>query len=215
VQTLRGRKANSGVRPSKAARCRRRKTVGSVAAFREAPPGSACHHSTATMAPDRSACSAAQAASAALSGQATVNHSGAKPKAARAGPCGRQGGATHNQGPPANAGASKDNSPLPGAGSSSSVKPAAGQPPPGSSASRAAWPVLRCRAPRLPGPPPPSCPAIDRSSWSARHNRAAVAAGRQSAARKAAAALRMAADVEVVRQWGGRHCEVLFIYTVF
>jgi hypothetical protein len=212
ARTAAGRSANSGVRPSIAARCRRRNVAGNV---KTRPRGASSHHSTAPSAPERSACSAAQAASAALSGVTMVRPSSAMPSAASAGAYGTKGGAIHNSERSLIEGASSRSSPPPGAASSSSVSPAAGQPPPGSSASSAAWP-LGCASPA----------AAERvvSSRSARHSggnacNGALRSARSasgSAARNAAAALHMAADGGVgVKSWFQRHCEVLCIYTVF
>lgn len=134
------RRAMSGVWPACAARCRRRRAVGTT--------GCAGHHSTAAQPPDRSANSVAQAASFAADGVIQIQRIRGRPKAAKAAVQGVPGGATQHKSSicpapaPAldNQGASNANSPLAGA-TRSSVSPDSGQPPPGSSASSAGHPV--------------------------------------------------------------------------
>ena len=136
-----GRSAMSGVAPACAARCKRRK-VGPG-------QGPGFHHSTAAQLPARRACSTAQAASARLAGLTHTSRASATFMACKALVQGTPGGATQsNSCAPSSRrssapsqGWSSANSPLADAGNNSSIKPASGQPPPGSSASSAAQPV--------------------------------------------------------------------------
>ncbi len=172
-----GRRAINGVQPAWAARCSRR-SVADIT-------GRSFHHSTAAQLPARSACSAAQAPSARLAGWTQTSRGRPRPSACSAATQGQAGGAIQSRSrepasrcaSPRSQGASRASSPL-AAGISSSVRPARGQPPSGSSASRAGQPVGAVGR-RLPA----SCPARhnDRSRPGA--NSASVRAAGRSGGR--------------------------------
>lgn len=133
---------SKGVRPACAARCRRR-SVGRVT-------GRSLHHSTAAQLPARTACSAAQAASIAVCGARHSSREPSRPRACSALRQGQPGGLIQTISRAVSwrcsrlrsHGASSVSSPQAGV-ASSSVRPLAGQPPPGNCSSSAGHPVER------------------------------------------------------------------------
>jgi len=130
-------------RPS-AATCKRRKVRASIPASGQAR--------TPANPPLTSNCSTDQAAC--RPARTITSRSSATPAAAQAGACGSQGGATSASQPPAadncaRAGSNKAISPRPLRSTRISVKFPRGQPPPGNSASSAAWPLGMLASGRL------------------------------------------------------------------
>ena len=130
----RHRQARVGL-PS-AATCRRRRARASMLLAGQA--------STPAKPPLANNCSQHQAAS--RPARMSSKRSGTTPAAAQAGACGCQGGSIRASQPPAcdkvaRAGSSKLISPWPQRSTRISVRFPCGQPPPGNSASRAAWPL--------------------------------------------------------------------------
>ncbi len=145
-----GRSRKNRAAPDCAARLRRRSASDRTAC---------CQSSTAPHVPARSACSAAQRASAVRGAFRFTNPAGSTPQYASAAGCSRWGGWTMTTGfgaRRASTGASNRSSPMPGCCASSSTRQPGGQPPPGSSADSAAWPVSIPRE--------PAC-----ANWLARH----------------------------------------------
>ncbi len=140
--------------PLCAARLSRRSASARVAA---------CHSNTAPHVPARSACSAAHSASAVRGARIVTKRAGSTPQYASASACRWCGGWTSMIGRVArrpSTGASRRSSPIPACWTSSSTRHPAGQPPPGSSAVRSAWPVSMPRAPER-----ASCDARQSEAW--------------------------------------------------
>lgn len=117
-----------------------------------------CQSKTTAHVPARSTCSAAQSASAVRGAGKQTKRAGSTPQYARASGCSVCGGWISTIGLPAaraSTGTSSRSSPIPVCCASSSTSAPAGQPPPGSSADSAGWPVSTPRA-------------LARGNWAAR-----------------------------------------------
>jgi hypothetical protein len=144
----------------------------------------------------RSSCSVHQSRSAVVCACTQTRAEAGSPHWARPGRCGTWGGPTSTMGRPSAAraratGPSRRHSSRAGWGCSSSVRAPQGQPPPGSSASSAAWPLARTAPRPRPGPGRPD---------PARH------LGRQGQGRRSGARVDIGGRHGGNRQGTGRYC---------
>lgn len=147
-----GRNRKKRVSARCAARCRRRSASARTCDDQNNNPPAV---------PERRTCSTAHRASAVDPGLRRHTFAVSSPHHVKAAGCSRCGGWTTNTGRSEtreSAGRSRRSSPQPGCGCINSVNDPVGQPPPGSSASRAAWPLGTVRWPME-----PSCEALHSS----------------------------------------------------